>query len=416
MTSRRPMTHSYSGNGRYGSQNGDDVLSPRLDSRNYLSSVRPENRSTFCTVMSQLTEETQPCFETTIKSKAVSEACNVKFTCVVTGYPVPELTWYKDDMELDRYCGLPKYEIFRSGKIHTLHIYNCTVDDAAIYQASARNSKGIVSCSGVLEVGTMSEYKIHQRFFAKLKQKAELKRRELEHSYCQEKENILQGHLSSSQNTVRWTDGLVHNSSVQFGKYNDAKEGEITEEQPEALNKELNRLSVKVHRTQENDSQHMSSNVGQKNGNQHLIYSSEKGEIDDPTPSTNEKVTRTNISISNGFDETFTTQSNQGAGEGKDTHEGMSLAKILVESLQLKFGEEHQETTLQSHEITSTKASTIQEREREKEVDIGGEKMKAEGRHQEWESCWEGEHESHKDMTHHQMSVVPCQISLCLWQ
>ncbi|XP_034161073.1 uncharacterized protein alpk3a isoform X3 [Pangasianodon hypophthalmus] len=397
MTSRRPMTHSYSGNGRYGSQNGDDVLSPRLDSRNYLSSVRPENRSTFCTVMSQLTEETQPCFETTIKSKAVSEACNVKFTCVVTGYPVPELTWYKDDMELDRYCGLPKYEIFRNGKIHTLHIYNCTVDDAAIYQASARNSKGIVSCSGVLEVGTMSEYKIHQRFFAKLKQKAELKRRELEHSYCQEKENILQEHLSSSQNTVRRTDGLVHNSSsVQFGEYNDAKEGEITEDQPEALNEEMNRLSVKVHRSdrsQENDSQHMSSNVGQNNGNQQLIYGSEKGEIGDTTPSTKEKVTRTNISISNGFDETFTTQSNQGTGEGKDTHEGMSLAKILVESLQLKFGEEHQKTTLQSHEITSTKASTIQEREREKEVDTEEEKMKAEGRHQEWESCWEGEHE-----------------------
>lgn len=40
-----------------------------------------------------------------------------------TGYPVPELTWYKDDMELDRYCGLPKYEIFRNGKMHSLHIY-----------------------------------------------------------------------------------------------------------------------------------------------------------------------------------------------------------------------------------------------------------------------------------------------------
>ncbi|XP_053479864.1 uncharacterized protein alpk3a [Ictalurus furcatus] len=401
MTSRRPITHSYSGNGRYGSQNGDDVLSPRLDSRNYLSSVRPENRSTFCTVMSQLTEETQPCFEMTIKSKAVSEACNVKFTCVVTGYPVPELTWYKDDMELDRYCGLPKYEIFRNGKIHTLHIYNCTVDDAAIYQASARNSKGIVSCSGVLEVGTMSEYKIHQRFFAKLKQKAELKRRELEHSYCQEKENILQEQLSSSQNNVRWTDGLVNNlSSVQVGEDNKEKEGEIIDEQPEALNDKLNRLSVKVHkypmrsdRSQENDSQHMSSDVGQKNVNQQLIYDSEKAEIGGTTLSMKEKVSRNSIMISNGFDEAFTTQSSQAAGEGKDTHEGMSLAKILVESLQLKFGEEQQKTTLQSHEIISIKASTIQERERENEVDPEEEKMKAEGRHQEWESCWEGEQE-----------------------
>lgn len=40
-----------------------------------------------------------------------------------SGYPAPELKWYKDDMEMDRYCGLPKYEIRRNGKTHTLHIY-----------------------------------------------------------------------------------------------------------------------------------------------------------------------------------------------------------------------------------------------------------------------------------------------------
>ncbi|XP_051238326.1 titin homolog isoform X2 [Dicentrarchus labrax] len=183
MTSRRPMTRTYSGNGRTSSFNEEDSSSSngRSESRNtYLSNVRPENRSTLCSVMAQLTEDIQPCFETTLKSKAVSENCNVKFTCVVSGYPAPELKWYKDDMEMDRYCGLPKYEIRRNGKTHTLHIYNCTLDDAAIYQVSASNSKGIVSCSGVLEVGTMNEYKIHQRFFAKLKQKAEKKKNDLE--------------------------------------------------------------------------------------------------------------------------------------------------------------------------------------------------------------------------------------------
>uniref|UniRef100_A0A4W3IJU7 non-specific serine/threonine protein kinase n=1 Tax=Callorhinchus milii TaxID=7868 RepID=A0A4W3IJU7_CALMI len=137
-------------------------------------------RQTFCTIMAHLTEETQPCFETTLKSRAVSEDNDVKFHCIVTGYPEPEVTWYKDDMEMDRYCGLPKYQIFRNGKKHSLHVFKCTEEDAAIYQASARNSKGIVSCSGILEVGTMSEYKIHQRWFGKLKQKAEAKRRELE--------------------------------------------------------------------------------------------------------------------------------------------------------------------------------------------------------------------------------------------
>lgn len=36
-------------------------------------------------MMAQLAEETQPFFEITLKSKAVSENCNVKFSCVVTG-------------------------------------------------------------------------------------------------------------------------------------------------------------------------------------------------------------------------------------------------------------------------------------------------------------------------------------------
>lgn len=53
-----------------------------------------------------------------------------------------------------------------------LCLCSCTLEDAAIYQASASNNKGIVSCSGVLEVGEMNEFKIHERYFAKLKQKA----------------------------------------------------------------------------------------------------------------------------------------------------------------------------------------------------------------------------------------------------
>ncbi|NWR55402.1 ALPK3 kinase, partial [Bucorvus abyssinicus] len=147
-------------------------------------------RSTFCAIISQLTEETQPLFETTIKSRSVSEDSDAKFTCIVTGYPQPEVTWYKDDKEMDRYCGLPKYQIFRHGNRHTLQLYKCREEDAGIYQASARNNKGIVSCSGVLEVGTMTEFKIHQKWFEKIKRKAEEKLREIEQGKKRGKENV----------------------------------------------------------------------------------------------------------------------------------------------------------------------------------------------------------------------------------
>ncbi|NWU80183.1 ALPK3 kinase, partial [Onychorhynchus coronatus] len=175
----------------------------RPDRRSYLLGIRPQNslsssrfcpsslgRSTFCAIISQLTEETQPLFETTIKSRSVSEDSDAKFTCIVTGYPQPEVTWYKDDEEMDRYCGLPKYEIFRHGNRHTLQLYKCREEDAGIYQASARNTKGIVSCSGVLEVGTMTEFKIHQKWFDKMKRKAEEKLQEIEQGKKRGKENV----------------------------------------------------------------------------------------------------------------------------------------------------------------------------------------------------------------------------------
>ncbi|XP_040535971.1 alpha-protein kinase 3 isoform X6 [Gallus gallus] len=226
---RRALSDSYAGNGRTsppqrrGSVEGAEeaesaAWASRPDRRSYLLSIRPQNSlsssrfslsslgrktrpsgaclgdiptgSTFCAIISQLTEETQPLFETTIKSRSVSEDSDAKFTCIVTGYPQPEVTWYKDNEEMDRYCGLPKYQIFHHGNRHTLQLYKCREEDAGIYQASARNTKGIVSCSGVLEVGTMTEFKIHQKWFAKIKRKAEEKLREIEQSKKRGKENV----------------------------------------------------------------------------------------------------------------------------------------------------------------------------------------------------------------------------------
>ncbi|XP_035381545.1 alpha-protein kinase 3 isoform X2 [Electrophorus electricus] len=390
MTSRRPMTRSYSGNGRCSSQNGEDVPSPRMDSRNYLSNVRPENRSTFCTVMAQLTEETQPCFETTIKSKAVSEACNVKFSCVVTGHPVPELTWYKDDMELDRYCGLPKYEIFRNGKTHTLHIYNCTVDDAAIYQASARNGKGIVSCSGVLEVGTMNEYKIHQRFFAKLKQKAELKRREQEEIRRQEEEKLQEESLSFNQDHSlrkrRFSEGLELNSlSALYGGESEDTQEAIAEEQTALFDEEYNGLSVETHR--------LSSDLSENKDRLQLNYVHEKAETGGTAQVTNEEVSRKKNRISNGFEDAVTNQPSQVTAEEEDSHKGISLTEYLSKSFQSQTSEEQQKGLAPLQEIKCSDTSTIQEKERDRGKEIEKEWMKTVERKKEQERCQEREQE-----------------------
>uniref|UniRef100_A0A8C3E9S7 non-specific serine/threonine protein kinase n=1 Tax=Corvus moneduloides TaxID=1196302 RepID=A0A8C3E9S7_CORMO len=231
------------------------------------------SRSTFCAIISQLTEETQPLFETTIKSRAVSEDSDAKFTCIVTGYPQPEVTWYKDDEEMDRYCGLPKYEIFRHGNRHTLQLYKCREEDAGIYQASARNNKGIVSCSGVLEVGTMTEFKIHQKWFDKIKRKAEEKLQEIEQGKKRGKENVevekLQG---MSPERLQRKRRLARDQNLRSGDSSWEKEDAETKEQPlNAVPGFPNKLvaPLKAEVTTNGDA---TLESGEENGNNFLTY------------------------------------------------------------------------------------------------------------------------------------------------
>ncbi|XP_056138456.1 alpha-protein kinase 3 [Lampris incognitus] len=364
MTSRRPMTRSASGNGRTSSFSEEEGGSSngRTESRNpYLSNVRPENRyshyrpmrSTLCSVMAQLTEDIQPSFETTLKAKAVSENCNVKFTCVVSGYPAPELTWYKDDMEMDRYCGLPKYEIRRNGKTHSLHIYNCTLDDAAIYQASASNSKGIVSCSGVLEVGTMNEYKIHQRFFAKLKQKAELKKKELEESKKKKgKDNVQQEQPQ-----------VISERSQRKRPIPPPKETPILQErgavqQSGAVALEPNGVSTEVRETAP-------------------VTPKDSGVEETETPTTQSPTTETSqtkkIKLSNGLDAGVGSHGNSrgqkmGNGGENSYDGGLSLAQFLADTLHSQAAEEKQNSLeVENSKDMDTSITDVNKEERARE-------------------------------------------------
>uniref|UniRef100_UPI00358E41D0 alpha-protein kinase 3 n=1 Tax=Myxine glutinosa TaxID=7769 RepID=UPI00358E41D0 len=163
-----------------GMQNGDWTGNKvSLDEGPHDGTLNSDSRYTLCLIRKQLAEETSPMFNGGLASRSISENTDVKFTCTITGHPEPEVLWYRDDEQLDRLCGLPKYEIRKEGKVHFLKLYSCMEEDAAIYQVSARNHKGIVSCSAVLEVGTMTEYKIHLRWFDRIKRRAEARKREL---------------------------------------------------------------------------------------------------------------------------------------------------------------------------------------------------------------------------------------------
>ncbi|MEQ2205978.1 hypothetical protein XENOCAPTIV_020120 [Xenoophorus captivus] len=263
------------------------------------------SRSTLCSVMAQLTEDVQPSFETTLKSKAVSENCNVKFTCIISGSAV------------------------------------CTLDDAAIYQVSASNSKGIVSCSGVLEVGTMNEYKIHQRFFAKLKQKAEKKKRDVEEKGKKDnKENIQkEEQRSSPEHSYRkrsvppLEEKPVVNNSAAAGQPGDAAESKAVS----SGNKDAGEMTP-VNSSLENEE-------------------------------SEETLAKKRIKMSNGVDtgvnSSISRSHMMGVGGENSYDGGIGLAQFLSETLQSQSPEENQE-----EKCKDTDAATLRDNKENDTVEI----------------------------------------------
>lgn len=269
------------------------------------------------------------------------------------------------------------------------------MDDAAIYQASARNSKGIVSCSGVLEVGFMSEFNIHQRFFAKLKQKADLKKREIEESRHQEKENFQQEQLGINDfRSIRLPTEHqeLESLSVQDGETTAMQHEKLALKNTKAPKEEIN--GVLEQPSLYNDIQQKGSDLSQDNdrqlvsalcqeiGNQQLNLVKQRSydqevisiceQAENVTTQLKEKANKKSISISNGFDEALSLKSTQVAGKGTDTHESMSLAKIQVNSFQTQSHEEPQKKLEKSQQLMN--ASKNQAKEHERNI----EKLKAE--------------------------------------
>ncbi len=244
---------------------------------------------------------------------------------------------------------------------------SCTEDDAAIYQASARNSKGIVSCSGVLEVGTMSEYLIHQRFFGKLKQKAENKRRELEESRRRGKENVKKEQLNviNQERLLRkrripaGNDTLSSSPSTQDGEENVSSQG-TDEEQPEIIDDRSDNITVQA-------------SVGitemkTENGNEKLNRISDPMEVVSTKQSDKEKPGEKKMRITNGFDEVDVIKTTQSSRKQDGANEGMSLAKYLAETVQSQAAEEHQ-SSAKSQEIMEVDVRPVQEKQRELEIE-----------------------------------------------
>ncbi|XP_006862460.1 PREDICTED: myomesin-3 [Chrysochloris asiatica] len=87
-----------------------------------------------------------PWFWIPLRSHAVWEHTTVLLTCTVKGSPLPQVTWYKNDVRIDpRLFPAGKYRIKNNYGLLTLEIRRCTIEDSATYTVMVKNAYGQAS-------------------------------------------------------------------------------------------------------------------------------------------------------------------------------------------------------------------------------------------------------------------------------
>ncbi|CAH1789054.1 unnamed protein product, partial [Owenia fusiformis] len=82
--------------------------------------------------------------------EAVSIGDTKRFECQVIAFPLPTITWYKDDVEI---TNNPRYKVgFTSAGVISLLIENVKKSDAGLYRCQATNSEGNASTCALLIV------------------------------------------------------------------------------------------------------------------------------------------------------------------------------------------------------------------------------------------------------------------------
>ena len=98
-----------------------------------------------------------PSINNLIETKVRDQMENVTFVCQAVGEPVPDISWYFNDVMINVSDNSSKYMIMsRSLNIttteNTLTVYNVTSSDVGTYTCNATNVVGNDSTSGLLQV------------------------------------------------------------------------------------------------------------------------------------------------------------------------------------------------------------------------------------------------------------------------
>ena len=98
-----------------------------------------------------------PSITTSVNNEIRNQTDNVTFICEAVGEPVPDISWYFNDVMINVTDNSSKYMIMsRSLNIttteNTLTVYNVTSSDVGTYMCDSSNIIGNITSSGILTV------------------------------------------------------------------------------------------------------------------------------------------------------------------------------------------------------------------------------------------------------------------------
>ncbi|XP_062862335.1 striated muscle preferentially expressed protein kinase isoform X3 [Trichomycterus rosablanca] len=90
-----------------------------------------------------------PVFEFPLQDTVASSGSEVLLKCIISGNPIPEVTWMKNSVEIK---SSPTHVVKVEGERHSLLIKWAKLSDAGSYNVTATNEVGVVSCSAALSI------------------------------------------------------------------------------------------------------------------------------------------------------------------------------------------------------------------------------------------------------------------------
>lgn len=93
----------------------------------------------------------KPLFTALLKDRTIENGNAARFDVRVRGRPIPEVTWYKDNKQIEQES-FPNVKVFTEDDLHSILITDGRYEDTGVYKCVAKNRAGETSCVGHLFV------------------------------------------------------------------------------------------------------------------------------------------------------------------------------------------------------------------------------------------------------------------------